>query len=380
MEAIYLDNAASTPVAEAVRQRMLPFLGIECANPSTRYASGVRAAAAIEAARRKVQRVLCAQDHQVIFTAGGTEANNLAVLGAARSRGPGSVWIGATEHASVRRPSQALAQEGHQVRTLPLDAQGGLDLERALASIGPDTTVVAHMLVNNEVGTRYAIAPFFAAVRRKAPRAHLHVDCIQGLGKLDLSLEELNADSLSISAHKVHGPKGSGALVLHRNAKITPLIHGGPHEGGLRAGTENVAGIVGLAEAVHLASEHQLAFVASAEACRHALDAGLRRLAGFQARRTTDSVASIVSLTVPGAPGEVWQHHLEEFGLEVGLGSACQSKSGEISPALKALGLPDRDVRQVLRISFSRTTSVQEVQALVDALERLVPRLAEVPA
>ena len=380
MKPIYLDNAASTPVEETVRQAMQPFLQEEYGNPSAQYGAGVRAADALESARRQVQRALFAQDHRVIFTAGGTEANNLAVLGAARKRGAGTVLTGATEHASVRKPAEAMQEEGRKWGTLPLEKSGALDREAALRLIDKDTTVVAHMLVNNEVGTRYDIAKFFALVRSKAPRAHLHVDCIQALGKLDLDLVDLNADSLSISAHKVHGPKGSGALILRKDARLVPLVYGGPHELGLRAGTENVAGIVGLAEAVDLAVQNQSAFKASSKACRDELERGLLQIPGFQTHRTPESVDSIVSVQVPGAPGQVWQHHLEALGVEVGIGSACQAKSGEISPALKALGMADEYVKQVLRVSFSRKSTPAEVQHLIGKLQELAPQLAEVHA
>ena len=332
---IYLDNAATTPMGEEVRRAMGPFLEAEYGNPSARYGAGVRASEALAMARARVRSALCAENHRVVFTSGGTEANNLAVLGSARKRKQGVVWFGATEHASVRLPALALGDEGFQARALPLTQEGDLDLAAALDGISKDAVCVAHMLVNNEVGTLYDIPSFFAAVREKAPRAHLHVDCIQGLGKLDLDLLDLGADSLSVSGHKVHGPKGSGALIVRKDANLAPLILGGPQEDGLRSGTENVAGAVGLAVAVERAVQAQDAFHQSAAACRAVLESGLENMRGMVARKSPRSVDSIVSVEVPGAPGEVWQHHLEGLGFEVGVGSACQSKSGEISPALQ---------------------------------------------
>ena len=380
LDTIYLDNAATTPVDPEVWQAMQPFLEAEYGNPSTRYGAGVRAAEAIERARRQVQRALAAENHTVVFTGGGTEANNLAVQGAARHRRSGTLWVGSTEHASVRQPARMLEAEGFKVGFLPLTPEGDLDQEAALEALDADAAVVSHMCVNNEVGTLYPIAEFFARVRHKAPNAHLHVDCIQAFGKLDLSLEDLNADSLSISAHKLHGPKGAGALIARKDARIAPMIVGGPHEGGLRAGTENVACVVGVGRAVELALEHQQAFAQSAAACRAELEQGLRELPGFFARPSVRSVDSILSVQVPGAPGEVWQHHLEQRGFEVGVGSACQAKSGEISPALQALGVPDEEVRHVLRISFSRWSTPAEVQGLVRTLRELSSNLAGVRA
>ncbi|MBL4771265.1 MAG: cysteine desulfurase [Planctomycetes bacterium] len=377
MRLIYLDNAASTPVDPTVREAMLPFIEEQFANPSTRYASGVRAAEALDKARRQIQQALDARDDRVIFTGGGTETNNLAILGAARSRGAGQVLIGSTEHTSVRRPAEALIREGFRVESLPLTDKGAIDMDAALAMVGTETRVIAHMLVNNEVGALYRIAEFFRAAKAKAPHAHLHVDCIQGLGKIDISLDTLNADSMAISGHKIHGPKGVGALILRKDARLLPIIFGGSHEGGLRAGTENVAFIAGLAQAVRMAVQSRTSFLKSARQCQDLLLAGLQELDGVLAMTSEQAVDSIVTVRVPGAPGEVWQHHLEAYGLEVGVGSACQSKSGEISPALKALGLTDSEARQVLRVSFSRMTTPEDVQALVDGLKTLHPKLSQ---
>ncbi len=377
MQAIYLDNAASTPVDPAVRQVMLPFLEEQFANPSTRYASGVRAAESMEKARRQVQRALDAQGEKIVFTGGGTEANNLAVLGAARAREAGQILIGRTEHPSVNRPAEALHREGYTLGRIPQTDKGAIDMEAALAMVGPETRVIAHMLVNNEVGALYRIAEFFRAAKTKAPHAHLHVDCIQGIGKVEVSLETLHADSLSMSGHKIHGPKGVGVLVLRQDARLSPIVFGGSHEGGLRAGTENVAFIAGMAKAVRMAVEQRSAFEKSARHNQSILREGLAELEGLQTMTSEQSVDSIVTVRVPGAPGEVWQHHLEAENLEVGVGSACQSKTGEISPALKALGLTDSEARQVLRISFSRLTTAEQVQALVDAVKALFPKLSQ---
>ncbi len=377
MQAIYLDNAASTPVDPAVRAVMLPFLEEQFANPSTRYASGVRAAESMEKARRQVQRALDAQGEKVVFTSGGTEANNLALLGAARAREAGQVLIGRTEHPSVHRPAEALIREGYSLERIPLTDKGAIEMDAALAMVGPETRVIAHMLVNNEVGALYRIAEFFRAAKIKAPRAHLHVDCIQGIGKVEVSLKTLHADSLSMSGHKIHGPKGVGVLVLRQDARVSPIVFGGSHEGGLRAGTENVAFIAGMAKAVRMAVEQRSAFEKSARHNQSILREGLAELEGLQTMTSEQSVDSIVTVRVPGAPGEVWQHHLEAKNLEVGVGSACQSKSGEISPALKALGLTDSEARQVLRISFSRLTTSEQVQTLVDAVKALFPKLSQ---
>ncbi|MDF1838923.1 MAG: aminotransferase class V-fold PLP-dependent enzyme, partial [Planctomycetota bacterium] len=300
------------------------------------------------------------------------------VLGAARARGAGRICIGSTEHPSVRKPAEALTTEGFEVANLPLTEKGAIDTDAALAQVHSDTRVVSHMLVNNEVGALYRIGEFFGAARAKAPKAHFHVDCIQGIGKVEVSLDVLNADSLSISGHKIHGPKGVGALVAHKDARLSPIIFGGSHESGMRAGTENVAFIVGLAKATRMAVENRSAFAKSSLNCQNLLREGLSGLEGVLSMTSEQSVDSIVTLRVPGAPGEVWQHHLEAHQLEVGVGSACQSISGSISLALKSMGLTDQEARQVLRVSFSRQTTTDQVQTLVDALQTLHPKLSKV--
>ncbi|MEQ1892667.1 MAG: aminotransferase class V-fold PLP-dependent enzyme, partial [Planctomycetota bacterium] len=255
MEALYLDNAATTPLDPAVRAAMLPYLEGEFGNPSSRHAPGVRAARALETARAELARATGARSEHVVFTSGGTEANNLAVLGFARARaGLGQhVLVGATEHPCVREPAQVLAGEGFEVESLRLDARGTLDLEDLARRLRPDTVLVAHMLVNNEYGTVYPLARAARSVRANAPQALFHVDAVQALGKVEVSLAALGVTSLALGAHKFHGPKGVGALVFDAPVAPRPLLHGGGQERALRPGTENVAGIVGLARAAALA-------------------------------------------------------------------------------------------------------------------------------
>ncbi|MCA9003586.1 MAG: aminotransferase class V-fold PLP-dependent enzyme, partial [Planctomycetes bacterium] len=187
---------------------------------------------------------------------------------------------------------------------------GSIDMDAALRKVGPNTRVISHMLVNNEVGALYRVGEFFRAARAKAPKAHLHADCIQGIGKVEISLETLHADSLAISGHKIHAPKGVGVLISHKDARMLPIVFGGGQEDGMRSGTENVAYIVGLAEAVKAAVQNRRAFETSARECQKVLRDGLQGLEGLRAMTSEQSVDSIVTLRVPGAPGEVWQHHL----------------------------------------------------------------------
>jgi len=373
MGTVYLDNAATTPLAPEVRAAMAPFLAESFGNPSSRHSMGVSAAQAVEAARRAVARLTGAELGGVVFTSGGTEANNLAVLGHARQRVRHGrhVLIGPTEHPCVRDSARALAEEGFELETLRLDAAGGLDLADAEARLRPDTVLVAQMLVNNEFGTIYPIARLARIVRRSAPQAVLHVDAVQAVGKVEVSLGELGAHSVALSAHKFHGPKGTGALVLAPGVRPRPLVFGGDQEQGLRSGTENVAGIAGLGKAAELV-ERRLGEARARFAERRAeLARELARLRGAEllAPAGSEGVApAICSVLLPGPPAEVWQHHLEARGVFTSVGSACQAKKGGISPALLALGLDERRAKQVLRVSFARETSAAEVVAGVDAL------------
>src|SRR5262245_9612491 len=373
MGTVYLDNAATTPLAPEVRAAMAPFLAESFGNPSSRHSMGVSAAQAVEAARRAVARLTGAELGGVVFTSGGTEANNLAVLGHARQRVRHGrhVLIGPTEHPCVRDSARALAAGGFELETLRLDAAGGLDLADAEARLRPDTVLVAQMLVNNEFGTIYPIARLARIVRRSAPQAVLHVDAVQAVGKVEVSLGELGAHSVALSAHKFHGPKGTGALVLAPGVRPRPLVFGGDQEQGLRSGTENVAGIAGLGKAAELV-ERRLGEARARFAERRAeLARELARLRGAEllAPAGSEGVApAICSVLLPGPPAEVWQHHLEARGVFTSVGSACQAKKGGISPALLALGLDERRAKQVLRVSFARETSAAEVVAGVDAL------------
>ena len=373
MSQVYLDNAATTPLAPEVRAAMAPFLEERFGNPSSRHALGAEAARAVEEARRRVARTIGARPEGVVFTSGGTEANNLAVLGLARAAAKRGrhVLIGPTEHPCVRDAGQALREEGFEVERLRLDETGGLDLEHAASRLRPDTVLVAQMLVNNEFGTIYPVARLARRVRTQAPSACLHVDAVQAVGKLDVSLGELGVHSLAVSGHKFHGPKGAGALVLAEGVRPRPLVFGGDQEGGLRSGTENVAGVVGLGQAAVLV-EQRLARSRTAFAARRAeLCAELARLRGAELLAPAGSegvVDAIVSVLLPGPPAEVWQHHLEARGLFTSVGSACQAKKGGLSPALLALGLDEERATRVLRLSFSRETSAEDVRAGVELL------------
>jgi cysteine desulfurase len=366
---IYLDNAATTPLSKEVADAMAPFTGDRWGNASSVHRRGVAAREAIDRARAQVARAVGASSQRVIFTGSGTEANNLALLGIVRAKGcpTGNLCIGPAEHASVRSAAQALEHEGYGLRVAKLDKSGSLDLEQLAQALDGNTLLMAQMLVSNEFGSIYPTAQVSQVLKAQAPEAWLHVDGVQGLGKLRLSMSELGADSLALSAHKIHGPQGVGALVLARDIEIQPLIFGGGQESGLRSGTENLAGIVGFGCAAQLAAEHQKPTLDHLTERRAQLLQGIEQIEGLRILEfgSDGQQPGILSILVPGAPAEVWLHHLDAGGVIVSVGSACQANKKEISPVLFAAGLDASKARQVLRISIGSSTSTNDIQQTI---------------
>jgi cysteine desulfurase len=379
---IYLDNAATTPLDPAVREAMRPWLdGTTFGNPSSRHRLGVRAAEALEAARGQIGRAVGARSSGVTFTSGGTEANVLAVVGGARARAKRGrhVVIGPTEHPCVRRSGEALVREGFEVEHARLAADGSLDLDDLAARLRPDTVVVAQMLANNEFGSVYPCRRVARLVRARAPQALVHVDAVQAFGKAEVSLVGLGADTLALSGHKVNGPQGAGALVRAAGVLLEPVFHGGGQEGGLRSGTENVAAAVGFGCAAELADREACAARERWTALRARLVAGLEALPGARVLAPGgERLPSIVAASFAGAPSEVLMHHLEEKGVVVSAGSACQSRKKETSPGMLALGLAPEEARRVLRFSFGRQTTEDEVACALEALGAVCRELAGV--
>lgn len=378
---LYLDNAATTRIDPAVREAMRPYLDEEFGNPSSRHRAGQRAAEAVERARAEVARATGARSADVVFTSGGTEANNLAVLGFARARRKhgAHVLVGPTEHPCVRESAQALADEGFEVATLRLTREGALDLAHLASALRAETVLAAVMLVQNEVGSIHPLREVAKLVRARAPKAALHVDAVQAFGKVEVSIRALDADSIAISAHKIHGPKGAGALVLRESASLRPLVFGGGQQGGRRPGTENVAGIVGLGAASRIADTTREAAAATMHRARAILAESIARIPGARVLEPGSPAQScspsILAAVIPGAPSEVRMNHLEELGVVVSAGSACHAKASQISPALAAIGLSAEEARCLLRFSFSRWTTESEARAAAEALEIVCRKL-----
>jgi cysteine desulfurase len=381
---VYLDNAATTPADPAAVEAMLPCFGAEWANPSSVHGAGVRARRLVERAREQVARAVAPNvPCRVVFTSGGTEANNLALLGLSGVRRGDTLVVSAVEHPSVREAARAAAaRHGLELREAPVDAHGVLDLERFAALVGPGTALVALIHGQNETGVLQPVVEAARLLRERAPRAFLHVDAIQSFGKVPLAPLAGAADSVALSAHKVHGPKGIGALALFTRSSPQPQALGGGQEQGLRSGTENVPGIVGFGVAAERAAAGLEGAGAAMARMSDAIRAAFARVpdAAVLGADAPARLPSIVAAAVPGVRGEVLQHHLERLepvGFTVGTGSACHAARAALSATYAALGLGEELARSVIRVSVAPRTAEEDVAAFCGALPGAVATLRE---
>jgi cysteine desulfurase len=385
---IYLDNAASTRPAPEVVEAVAQASRDHFANPSSAHALGAAAARAIEDARERVARLVgAAAATEIIFTSGGTEADALGLIGAAtRARGRHLV-VSAIEHPAVLRTAEMLVGQGYELTVVPTDRAGVVLAADVVAALRPDTAVVSIMLVNNELGTMQPVAEIAQGLARAAHehphRPHLHVDAVQGAGLVPLRVASLGADSVAISGHKLHGPKGTGALWLRAGARLAPLWDGGRQERGLRSGTENLPGWIGLGVAADLAVRYRddqggEAIRVERDRLERAVLASLADLASITEPQPTVSGAPraphISSLAFPGLPAEPMLHALESRGVYASAGSACASRSHGPNHVLEAIGVEASTA--VLRFSLSRETTSADVDGAVGALREAIIEIA----
>lgn len=383
---IYLDCAATTkPCREAVAA-MTDALELTWGNPSSTHKAGLDAKRIVDNARDTIfsslgvpQNRHRADGDALIFCGSGTEANDLAILGVCRSKKRrGRVIISASEHASVSNAAHALEDEGFEVIEIPTRG-GALDTDALRASVTPDTVLVSIMMVNSETGAHYDVADAFRIVRSIAPSAVCHVDAVQGYMKIPFTVDSIGADLCTVSAHKIHGPKGIGALYVSRSViksrSLSPVIFGGGQEGGYRSGTLNVPAIAGFGAAVTTASATRDGDIGRMRSMRTEL---AQRLAALGARPNLPpaSAPHILSVTMPGIKSETMLNFLSSKGICVSSGSACSSHSKNVSRALLAFGLPAREADTTVRVSISRMTTHDEIDALVDAVGEALVRLA----
>ena len=382
---VYLDNAATTPVRPEVLEAMLPYLGKEAfGNPSSAHRFGRAARAGIEEAKRTIAEALGAEPGQVIFTSGGTEADNLAVIGAAlaaRDQGrPFRVAVSAIEHKAVLAAAHAVRHLGGEEILLPVHASGIVDEGALTDALGRGVAAVSVMWVNNEVGVVQPVARLAARCREAS--VCFHSDAVQAFGKLPVSLADVGCTLLTISGHKIGAPKGIGALIVRDRHAVEAIIHGGGQQFGIRPGTENVPGIAGLAKAVELAANEQADLAACVRSLRDELERRLLEVVpdavinGWQAERAPH----VCNVSIPGTDSEALLMHLDLAGIACSSGSACSTGAVEPSHVLTAMGVPRELGVAALRFSFGKDNTVEDVEAVVAALPKIVEKVRALSA
>lgn len=370
----YFDNSATTkPCPEAV-QAMTEALTEDWGNPSSLHDLGIAAHRRVEAARRSVAQALGAEPDRVFFTSGGTEADNWAIFSAARRLGKRGTHVITTqiEHHAVLRPMKELEARGFELTYLAPEADGTVTLDALRAVLRPDTILVSVMLVNNEVGSVMPIQSMAKLTHRLAPNALFHTDAVQGFLKLPFRASTLDADLISVSSHKVHGPKGAGALYVRKGLSLPPYLHGGGQEGGSRSGTEAVPNILGFGAACEAALPTLRADLARENALKERLRAGLASIDSV-VLNGVQTAPHIVSFGVPGVRSQGLINCLQDRGVYVSAGSACAK--GRRSHVLEAMGIAPAVIDGSVRASLSRFTTEAEVEALIEAVREAVRRL-----
>lgn len=367
----YLDHNATAPLEAAVLEAMLPYLREHYGNPSSVHRHGRRARAAIDGAREQVAALVNAHPSQVVFTSGGTEANNLAIKGVVAGNRPGRILIGATEHPSVAEAALSLTGDGWQVERLPVDREGTLQRDALTAQARRGAVLMSVMYANNETGVVQDIAAVADIAR--AHGALLHTDAVQAAGKVPLDFGNSGAHLISMSAHKIGGPKGVGALIVDKAVELKPLLHGGGQEKERRSGTENVAGIVGFGAAAALVQERLAAYSLRVARLREQLENGLHALEGIEIfSQQAQRVPNTSCFGVHGMDGETLVLNLDRQGFAVSSGSACASGTTDPSPVLLAMGVDRELARGGLRVSLGWSNTEADVEGFLVALAEVL--------
>lgn len=378
MEA-YLDNSATTRCYEEVKDIVVKTMLEDYGNPSAMHTKGVQAEQYVKDAASKLARILKVTEKEILFTSGGTESNNLALIGGAMAnkRAGNHIITTAVEHAAVARPVEFLKEQGFDVTILPVDEQGVVKLDALETALREDTILVSTMYVNNEVGSVMPVEKIAALVHEKSPKALYHVDAIQAFGKFRIYPKKAGIDLLSVSGHKIHGPKGVGFLYISSKAKVQPIILGGGQQNGMRSGTDNVPGIAGLGVAAEKIYTDLDKKVEHLYQLKERMAKGLEELGdviinGMPLRR---GAPQILSVSFMGIRSEVLLHTLEEKGIYISAGSACSSHKRKASATLTAMGMPASQIECTVRISFSEENTFEEVDYCLDILKETVPLL-----
>lgn len=378
MEA-YLDNSATTRCSDKAAELMMKLLLEDYGNPSSLHMKGVIAEKYINEAKKQIAKTLKAQEKEIVFTSGGTESNNLAIIGSAMAnrRAGMHVITSSIEHASVSNPMAYLEEQGFEVTYLPVDSKGVISMEALKNAIREDTILVSLMQVNNEIGAMQPIEEAGKIIKAANPDIIFHVDAIQAYGKMRIAPKKLNIDLLSVSGHKIHGPKGSGFLYIKDKTKIRPVIFGGGQQKGMRSGTENVPAIAGLglaAEEIYTDFEEKIDRM---YALREYFIEQVTQIEGVSVNGQSQraSAPHVVSVSICGVRAEVMLHTLEDRGIYVSAGSACSSNKPSVSHTLKSIGLAPELLDSTIRFSFSVHTTMEELDYALEVMREVIPML-----
>ncbi len=374
MEA-YFDNAATTRVAPEVRKLMNQVMDVDYGNPSSRHGKGAVASRYIREAQEIIAKTLKCEPKEIVFTSGGTESNNMALIGAAWANKRRGKHIISTriEHASVYNPLLFLQEQGFEITFLDVDSAGHIDLEELRKQLRPDTILVSVMMVNNEIGAVEPIEDIGKLIKKENNEILFHVDAIQAYGKLKISVKRCKIDMLSVSGHKIHGPKGTGFLYVRDRVKLKPILYGGGQQKDMRSGTENVPGIAGLGMAAKQIYENHEEKLRQLQKVKDVFINGVTKLDGVT--NHSGEAPHIASISFQGIErGEVLLHALEARGVYCSSGSACSSNHPAISGTLKAIGLEEELLSATLRFSFSIYSTVEEAEYAVRVIEEELPK------
>lgn len=378
MEA-YFDNSATTRVFDSVKDAVVNAMTVDYANAAARHRKGMEAEHIIKAAKAEIAKSLKVQEKEILLTSGGTESNNLALVGTALANKRAGMHLitTAVEHASVYSTMAFLEEQGFEITYLPVDSYGQISLEELSDAVREDTILVSVMYVNNEIGAVEPVEEIARIIKQKNPKTLFHADAIQAYGKYQIRPKKQGIDLLSVSGHKIHGPKGVGFLYVGEQVKIRPIIFGGGQQKGMRSGTENVPGCAGLGAAVKEVYENHGETMERIYGLREHMIAGLKTLDGVLINGYEDrrNAPQIVSAVFEGVRSEVLLHALEDKGIYVSSGSACSSNHPGVSGTLKGIGLEQKLLDSVLRFSFGMFNTEEEVDYCIETLRELLPML-----
>ena len=376
---VYLDNSATTRCSERAKDLMVKVLMEDYGNPSSLHMKGVEAENYIKEAKKKIAKTLKVDEKEILFTSGGTDSNNTALIGAAlaHKRAGNHIITTSIEHASVSAVTGYLEELGFRVTYLKVDADGIISLDELREAVCEDTILVSMMMVNNEIGAVEPIEEAIKVIKEKNPNTLVHVDAIQAYGKYRIFPKKLGIDMLSVSGHKIHAPKGTGFLFIKDKTKVKPLIYGGGQQKGMRSGTENVPGVAALGEAAEEIYENFEEKIDHLYQIKQRFVEGVLKIEGVSVNGKTgrDSAPQIVSVSIDGVRSEVMLHTLEDRKIYVSAGSACSSNKPSVSHTLTNIGLKGSLLDSTIRFSFSVHTTEEEIDYALEVMNEVVPKL-----